>query len=77
MRCRSLALILLCAGCRSSGIPWRSVEAELEEKGRVTVTFKASLTGVEAQVTAEAPAKLHFDREGTVPAAAALEVPQP
>jgi hypothetical protein len=73
MRCRSLALILLLAGCRGSGQPWRYVEAELQEKGRVTITVKGSLTGIEASIVAEGPAKLKFDRD----AAASPEVPQP
>lgn len=69
---RVVALALLCCACRGSGIPWRVVDAELQAEGKVTVTFKANLTGMEAEVVAEGPAKLHFDREAPTPA-----VPEP
>lgn len=71
---RAALLALLCCACRSR-VPWRVVDAEIGEKGRVSVSVEASVTGFKATITAEGECRLHFDRDPAL--APTPAVPQP
>jgi len=60
--------LLLAAGCRGSGAPWRRVEATLSRGARIEIQVKASVTGtaeasVRVESGAEGQAQILFDRE--------------
>jgi len=53
-------LLLLAAGCRGSGVPWRRFEASLTRGARIEIQASVSLTG-----TAEASVRVESGAEGT------------
>lgn len=57
---RFLLVVLLAAGCRGSGVPWRRVEATLSRGARIEIQVKASLAG-----TAEASVRVESGTEGS------------
>lgn len=63
-----LAGLILLAGCRGSGVPWRRVEATLSRGARIEIQAKVSLAGtadasVRVESGTEGSATLMFDRE--------------
>ena len=51
-------------GCKGSGVPWKTVQAKIEEGGRVSISASVNFTGTGSfDVEMEGPAEVLFTRE--------------